>query len=49
MREAILATFNTITLEIAYRVTRNIIRRAEICLQEREKKTSNNSCIKMQK
>jgi len=37
MREAILATFNTITLEIAYRLTRNIIRRAEICLREREK------------
>ena len=35
MREAILAAFNTITPEMAYRATRNIIRRAELCLRER--------------
>ena len=34
MREAIRAAFSTITLEIAHRATRNIIRKAEICLQE---------------
>ncbi|XP_071580324.1 uncharacterized protein [Temnothorax nylanderi] len=35
VREAILAAFNTITPEMAYRATRNITRRAELCLQER--------------
>ncbi|KAL6417686.1 hypothetical protein ACFW04_012579 [Cataglyphis niger] len=34
MREAILAAFNTITPEMAYRTTRNIIRRTKLCLQE---------------
>jgi hypothetical protein len=34
VREAILA-FNTITPEMAYRATRNITRRAELCLRER--------------
>ena len=50
MWEAIRAAFffSTITLEIAHRATRNIIRKAEICLQEWGR-TSNNSCIKMQK
>ncbi|KYN18781.1 hypothetical protein ALC57_08895, partial [Trachymyrmex cornetzi] len=33
-REAILAAFNTITPEMAHRATRNITRRAEICLRE---------------
>lgn len=35
VREEILAAFNTITPEMAYRATRNIIRRAELCLRER--------------
>lgn len=35
VREAILAAFNTITPEMAYRATRNITRRAELCVQER--------------
>lgn len=35
VREAILAAFNTITPEMAYRATRNITRRAELCLRER--------------
>ena len=35
VREAILAAFNTITPEMAYRSTRNIIRRAELCVRER--------------
>ncbi|KAL6421073.1 hypothetical protein ACFW04_013597 [Cataglyphis niger] len=35
IREAILADFNTITPEMAYRATCNIIRRAEFSLQER--------------
>ncbi|EZA48297.1 hypothetical protein X777_13941 [Ooceraea biroi] len=35
MREAIIAAFNTITPEMAYRATRNIIRRAELCVQKR--------------
>src|SRR5436190_4754 len=34
MREAILAAFDTITPEMAYRATRNIVRRAELCSQE---------------
>jgi len=34
VREAIRAAFNTITPEMAYRATRNIIRRAELCLRE---------------
>lgn len=34
VREAILAAFNTITPQMAYHATRNIIRRAEVCLQE---------------
>ncbi|KYN04667.1 hypothetical protein ALC62_04460 [Cyphomyrmex costatus] len=34
-REAILAAFNTITPEMAHRATRNITRRAELCLRER--------------
>jgi len=35
VREAILAAFTTITPEMAYHATRNIIRRAELCLRER--------------
>jgi hypothetical protein len=35
MREAILAAFNAITPEMAHRATRNIIRRAELCVRER--------------
>lgn len=35
IREAILAAFNTITPEMAYRATRDIIRGAEFCLRER--------------
>lgn len=35
VREAILAAFNTITPEMAYRATRNITRRVELCLRER--------------
>ncbi|KAL6421615.1 hypothetical protein ACFW04_014501 [Cataglyphis niger] len=38
-------SFNIITLEMAYRTTRNIIRRAEFCL--REEGTSNNYYIKI--
>jgi len=34
VREAIRAAFNTITPEMAYRATRNITRRAELCLRE---------------
>jgi len=34
-REAILAAFDTITPEMAYRASRNISRRAELCLQNR--------------
>ena len=34
VREAILAAFNTITPEMAYRATRNIVRRAELCSRE---------------
>jgi len=34
-REAILAAFDTITPEMAYRASRNINRRAELCLQNR--------------
>jgi len=35
-REAILAAFDTITPEMAYRASRDISRRAELCLQNRE-------------
>ncbi|XP_029659319.1 uncharacterized protein LOC115233172 [Formica exsecta] len=35
VRQAILAAFNTITLKMAHRVTRNVVRRAELCVQER--------------
>ena len=35
VREAILAAFDTITPEMAYRATRNIVRRAELCSRER--------------
>ncbi|XP_026830318.1 uncharacterized protein LOC113563195, partial [Ooceraea biroi] len=34
VREAIVAAFDTITPDMAYRATRNISRRAEICVQE---------------
>lgn len=34
VREAILAAFNAITPEMAHRATRNIVRRAELCLRE---------------
>lgn len=34
IRDAILAAFNTITPEMAHRATNNIIRRAELCIQE---------------
>lgn len=34
VREAILAAFVTITPEMAYRATRNIVRRAELCSRE---------------
>lgn len=34
VREAILAAFATITPEMAYRATRNIVRRAELCSRE---------------
>lgn len=37
MQEAILAAFNTITPELAYRTTRDITRRAELCIRERGK------------
>lgn len=33
VREAILAAFNTITPNMAYRATQQIVRRAELCLQ----------------
>ena len=46
VREAILAAFDTITPEMALSATRNIIRRAELCLQERGRSNSNNSYIK---
>ena len=36
-REAIPAAFNTVTPEMALFATRNITRRAELCLQERGK------------
>jgi len=48
VREAIRAAFNTVTPEMAYRATRNITRRAELCLRE-EGKTLNNFCIKCKK
>ena len=35
VREAIFAASNTITPEMAYRATRNIVRKAELCLRER--------------
>lgn len=35
MREAIFAAFNTIVPEMVYRATRDIVRRAELCIQER--------------
>lgn len=35
VREEIIAAFNTITPEMAHRATRNIIRRAQLCVQER--------------
>ena len=35
VREAILAAFDTITPEMALSATRNIIRRAELCLRKR--------------
>ncbi|XP_067209021.1 uncharacterized protein, partial [Linepithema humile] len=35
VREAIIAAFNTITPDMAHRATRDIIRRAEFCIQER--------------
>ena len=35
VKAAIIAAFNTITPEMAYRASRNIIRRAELCLQKR--------------
>lgn len=34
VREEILAAFNTITPEMAYRATRDITRRAELCIRE---------------
>ena len=34
VREAILAAFNTITPEMAYRATRSVVRRAELCIEE---------------
>lgn len=34
VREAIIEAFRTITPQMAHRATRNIIRRAELCLQE---------------
>lgn len=34
VREAIVAAFNTITPEMTHRATRNIIRRAELCIRE---------------
>lgn len=34
VREAILAAFNAITSEMAYRATRNIIQRTELSVQE---------------
>jgi len=37
VREAILAAFDTVTPEIISRATRNIVRRAELCLRERGK------------
>lgn len=35
VREAIVAAFDTITPDMAHRATRNIVRRAELCIQER--------------
>jgi len=35
VREAILAAFDTITPEMAHRATRDIVRRAELCIRER--------------
>lgn len=35
VREAIVAAFDTITPEMIHRATRNIIRRAEICVREK--------------
>ncbi|XP_067214134.1 uncharacterized protein [Linepithema humile] len=37
VREAIIAAFNTITPDIAHRATRQIVRRADLCLQARER------------
>ncbi|XP_067207843.1 uncharacterized protein [Linepithema humile] len=34
VREAILAAFNTITPDMAHRATRNIVRRAELCIEQ---------------
>lgn len=36
-REAIIAAFNNITLDMAHRATQQIVRRAELCLQVRGK------------
>lgn len=35
VREAIVAAFNTITPDMVHRATRQIVRRAELCVQER--------------
>lgn len=35
VREAIVAAFDTITPDMAHRATRNIVRRAELCIRER--------------
>ena len=35
VREAIVATFNSITPEMALRATRNIVQRVELCVQQR--------------
>ncbi|EZA51609.1 hypothetical protein X777_08792 [Ooceraea biroi] len=35
VREAIIAAFNTITPDMAQRATRNIVRRAELCIEQR--------------
>ncbi|EZA47970.1 hypothetical protein X777_14653, partial [Ooceraea biroi] len=35
VREAIVAAFNTITPDMAHRATRDIVRRADLCVRER--------------